>query len=271
MTDIRQTPEYAKYLKERGWIVETADSVNYFIRSIPIVGSIIKIQRPEKLSDKEIKVIKRLSKKYRAFQIIVEPKHDKDVQILTKNGFKQGRSPFLPSKTLILDLTKSENQLRTGLKKDCRYALRRTKNMPLKVVKVGKFRKAWKGAVGLRKHVPSPASLSALSQSFSTPSPLLLTSHNGNAGAIFIIANKSAYYWQAFTSRKGRASLAQYAVVWAGIRWAKKHGAKTFDFEGIYDSRFPNKSWLGFTHFKKAFGGKEKEYPGVFIKNRLPL
>jgi lipid II:glycine glycyltransferase (peptidoglycan interpeptide bridge formation enzyme) len=58
-------------------------------------------------------------------------------------------------------------------------------------------------------------------------------------------------------------------MVWYGILWGKKRGAKMFDFEGIYDSRFPNKSWLGFTHFKKSFGGKEVEYPGCFVKTKL--
>jgi lipid II:glycine glycyltransferase (peptidoglycan interpeptide bridge formation enzyme) len=48
-------------------------------------------------------------------------------------------------------------------------------------------------------------------------------------------------------------------------------GCKIFDFEGIYDSRFPIKSWLGFTHFKKQFGGNEIAYPGCYIKFRLPF
>ena len=33
-------------------------------------------------------------------------------------------------------------------------------------------------------------------------------------------------------------------------------GLKIFDFEGIYDQRFPklNKGWIGFSNFKKGFG-----------------
>lgn len=53
--------------------------------------------------------------------------------------------------------------------------------------------------------------------------------------------------------------------------WAKKRGCKIFDFEGIYDERFPNKSWLGFTHFKKSFGGYEVSYPGTYTKTRLEV
>lgn len=98
-----------------------------------------------------------------------------------------------------------------------------------------------------------------------------MTTNEASAGAIFLLADSIAYYWQAFTSKGGRGKLTQYKIVWEGILWAKKMGAKVFDFEGIYDERFPNKSWLGFTHFKKSFGGYEVEYPGAFIKNRIPL
>ena len=46
-------------------------------------------------------------------------------------------------------------------------------------------------------------------------------------------------------------------------------GAKILDFEGIFDERFPNKKWKGFTHFKKSFAGYEVEYPGAFSKFSL--
>jgi len=89
------------------------------------------------------------------------------------------------------------------------------------------------------------------------------------AGAIFLIGDEISYYWQAFSNNEGRKNFAQYRIVWEGILWAKKQGAKIFDFEGIYDERFPNKNWKGFTHFKKSFGGYEVEYPGAFIKINL--
>jgi lipid II:glycine glycyltransferase (peptidoglycan interpeptide bridge formation enzyme) len=92
-------------------------------------------------------------------------------------------------------------------------------------------------------------------------------------GALFTRPRESkiAYYWQAFTNSEGRTSLSQYSLLYHGILWAKKQGSRVFDFEGIYDPRFPNKSWQGFTHFKKSFGGYEVEYLGTFVKNRLPF
>ena len=87
-----------------------------------------------------------------------------------------------------------------------------------------------------------------------------------DSGGIFLVAGKKGYYWQGFTGDKGRKNLVQYKIVWEGILWAKKLGAKRFDFEGIYDDRFPQKSWAGFSAFKKKFGGEVITYPGAYSK-----
>jgi len=55
MTDIRQTLEYANYLKSNGWIVERINGINYFIKKLPLLGSILKLQRPKEIDFKIIK------------------------------------------------------------------------------------------------------------------------------------------------------------------------------------------------------------------------
>ena len=114
-----------------------------------------------------------------------------------------------------------------------------------------------------------------LQSSFSIHKPIILTSHNVSGritgGAIFTQSlHDYTYYWQGFTNKEGRTSLSQYTLLYQGILWAKKICCRVFDFEGIYDERFPNKSWLGFTHFKKSFGGKEVNFPGCYTKLRFP-
>ena len=91
------------------------------------------------------------------------------------------------------------------------------------------------------------------------------------AGTIVLIAGRVAYYYYAFTAKEGRKTLAQYGLVWEAIRKAKKRGCRIFDFEGIYDKRFPMKPWHGFSHFKKSFSGKEVDYPGCWKKSRFNL
>lgn len=270
MPDIRQTSKYANYLSKIGWTVEKIDNTNIFIRKFSIFGSALKIQRSERL---DLEKLEKLAKKYRAFQIIIEPKNQYIVSSILYRGFKISKNPYLPTKTLELDLTQSEKKLFGRLKKDCRRAIRKNQDLRLMIYDlrdIDKFREAWKKAVGLKRYVPPLSHLEHLKNAFKD-NALFITTENGESGAIFLNAHKKAYYWQAFTNKIGRKKLYQYKILWEGILWSKRHGANIFDFEGIYDERFPNKSWLGFTHFKKSFGGKEKEYPGCFVKNRLPF
>ena len=265
MIDIRQTSKYAKYLRKTGWRVVQLNHVNCFIKNIPIVGSIIKIQRPETIP---LKKIEQLAMTHRAFQVIIEPKNKLDVKFLTANKYKKSKNPFLPTRTLHLDLTKTKDELTRELKKDARRAIRKNNLVSinnLRLKDIEKFRKAWDEAVSKKRYVPPLLHLEALKKTFANKA-LFLMANDSSAGAIFLIGDKIAYYWQAFSSKEGIKSLAQYKIIWEGILKSKATGAKILDFEGIYDERFPNKSWRGFSHFKKSFGGQEIEYPGVFTK-----
>lgn len=282
LLDIRQSVNYAKYLRAQGWIVERIDNINYFIKKIPILGSVLKIQRPKQI---DFETIEKLEKKYRVFQTIIEPDLSSDIhQLTTDYSYKLSKSPFLPSKTIHLSLNKPINDIYRNFSKDCKYSIRKGEGLVTKVYStptdIKKFHGAWRNSVKFKRYVPSLESLLELKKSFPQSKSLFLASHNkvGSiiGGAIFTISshdvsNYIIYYWQGFTNKEGRTSLSQYSLLYQGILWGKKMGCKVFDFEGIYDERFPNKSWLGFTHFKKSFGGTEILYPGCYIKFRLPL
>jgi len=277
MIDIRQSVQYANYLEKEGWIVERFDGVNYFIRKFLIFGSILKLQRPEKI---DFEVIDKLCRKYRVFQVILEPKNEFQTKFLASNGFKLSKSTYLPSKTLQIDLTQSEKTIFQNLKKDARRAIRRGQQ-PLVIdylspAGVRKWREAWRFAVKFDRYVPGVEQLINLRKSFPSDNSLFLASHNITGsiigGVLFTnVSHEVAYYWYGFTNKEGRSSLSQYSLLYQGLLWAKKQGCKIFDFEGIYDPRFPNRSWLGFTHFKKSFGGTEVLYPGCYTKFRLPI
>ena len=288
MLDIRQTANYARYLKSEGWTVERIEGINYFIRKLPLFGSVMKVQRPERI---DFEVIDRLARKHHVFQIIIEPDlgsgirtFEKDHKIMLSHGFKLSKGPFLPSKTLQIDLTQSQKAIFSRFKKDARQAIKRGSGVFIKSYSTPSelkiFREKWKNSVNYKRYVPSEASLVNLRKAFDPQKSLFLASHNINSriigGVIFTISshersNYISYYWQAFTNKEGRSSLSQYSLLWNGILWAKKQGCKLFDFEGIYDPRFPNRSWLGFTHFKRSFGGSEVDFPGCYTKFRFPL
>lgn len=268
--DVRQSPKYAKYLEFSGWIVKKIAGCFVFIRRLtPLPVSIIKIQRPETIPFDEIP---KLVKKYHAFVVYIEPLTVTQQPLFTKHGLHLSKSPFLPTKTIRLDLTQPEEKILAEMAKDARYGIRKAKQGHIKTLKVQdleKFRQFWKKSAGWQRWVPSLKSLQLLKKAFAKNALFLLAPNLG--GTIILTAGNVSYYYQAFTSREGRKKFAQYLLVWEAIKKAKKMGCQIFDFEGIYDERFPNKSWKGFSHFKKSFGGKEIEFPGCFLKYCFPF
>ncbi len=268
LTDLRQTSEYSKFLNQIGWTVEHIDGIFFYIKRIPILGSAIKLQRTSTIP---FETVEKLIKKYRVFQIIIEPINKNLTSALVANGFRITSTSYLPTKTLQIDITQSIKEINEQMKKDARYSLRKSDNQKIVVVKsIPKFRKDWFAVVGHKRHVLPLSHMQAFKKSFKD-NMLLLQNADGTAGAMFLLTKDTAYYWIGYTGEDARKTLVQYQLIWNGILWAKKKKAKRFDFEGIYDPRFPHSGWMGFTHFKKGFGGKEVEYPGCFVKWRVPF
>lgn len=274
MLDVRQTLAYANYLKEIGWIVERINGINFFVRKFPIIGSVIKIQRPERI---DFSTIDALSKKHRAFQIIIEPKSSNQVLSLATYNYKLLKSPFLPSKTLHIDLTKNEERLLKDVHHKTRYNARKRMGDKLQIVNskdIQLFIKFWHKCANERGDILShKRTITSLYKAFSKSSNIIMAVHlNELVAAVFIVVTKdTTYYMYAAANKEGKKLFAPTLVAWEAIKTAKNKGCKVFDFEGIYDERFPLKSWRGFTRFKKSFGGTEVEYPGAFAKYRLPI
>jgi lipid II:glycine glycyltransferase (peptidoglycan interpeptide bridge formation enzyme) len=265
--DLRQTKEFAQYMKLSGWQVEKVKDRYVYLRQLPFLPPLImKVQYPNPPIPFE--GIEKLVKKNKPFQIQIQPlKKEKGFK---KYGYQLSRSGGHVTKTLQIDLSQSEEKILAQMKKDARYSIRKAEKEKLQIVEVldlEKFQQIWRKSVGWRKYVPSLKTFKRFKKAFDPKAIFLLA--NDLAGTVILIGNKTAYYYYAFTSKEGRKKQAQYLLVWQVIKLAQKRNCQIFDFEGIYDQRFPNKSWQGFSHFKKSFGGKEVKYPGVFVKSRL--
>ncbi len=122
MIDLRQTTQYTKYMQGLGWIVFGKPGNFAYIKKLPFVGHFIKFQRP---SSADSSFIKQLIIKYKPFQVVVEPSNKYQVSIVKNLGFKQSKSYFVPSKTIQVDLTKSENQLMNEMHYKTRYNIKK--------------------------------------------------------------------------------------------------------------------------------------------------
>jgi len=275
MEDLRQAKEYAKYMEGLGWRVEEG----VFVKKLGLIPwSFIKFQRPS--WPIEFEKVDRLAKKHRVIQIKIEPNCLKDKKIereFIKRGYNKDKSAMLPTKTIWLDLKKSESQLLKEMHYKTRYNIRKNQGLKIEVVRGDKIKdellkkfyeiyrknakkqKFW--GLGFKQ-------LKNLLEAFGKKGYLLWVKDLG--GLMLLIHDKAVYYSHNAVSDEGRKKFVASLLVWETMRLGKKLGCQRFDFEGISDERFKmTKKWAGFSRFKKSFGGKEVEYIGCFSKWRF--
>ena len=270
MTDLRQSPQYAKYLEIMGWKVEKVNNTFIYLKKLAILGWFAKIQRPLVLSDE---IINFIEKKYHPFQFSVEPRNKKQISIL--ENFKLSKSPSLPTKTRVLSLTKSHSEILSNFSPKTRYNTQLAQKRKIKIIEsknILDFTNFWRKNFERKRFLvmSQQKNIIAMQKAFTKNSHILLAKKGNNTIAVLFILffARNAYYMYAASNNEGRSNFAPTLLTWHAILLAKKSGCKIFDFDGIYDERFPIKSWQGFTKFKKGFGGKEIEYPGNFIKTK---
>jgi hypothetical protein len=92
-------------------------------------------------------------------------------------GYKKTKAAYLPTKTLVLDLRKSEEEILRGMRKETRRTINKyqitSKLAPsasnvklLKSENAEEFRRKWKRAVVWRRYVMSERDLFALKKNF---------------------------------------------------------------------------------------------------------
>lgn len=186
--------------------------------------------------------------------------------------FKLSNWPLLGTKTLRVDLRPSEEEIVKSFKKDCRYTLKKLliSNYLISNDQFDKFYEIWKRSARRKKlWIPPVKDYWALVKAFGKKCFCLTI--GDQAGAVILTHKKTAFYYYAGATAEGTRLDYPYLVVWEAMKEAKKRRCKVWDFEGIFDKRWPNKGWVGFSHFKKSFGGKEIEFPGSFEKWRWPF
>jgi len=291
--DLRQSDEWSRYICRLGWGVEKVGEAKVFIRKLPLIGSVGKIQRPSVIPP--VEEIDRIAKEHRVLFIKLEPSlqqfnnfsslRSERFAFSESNTIQQFESdnwPLLPSRTIWVDLQPDEDKIFANFSKDARYSIRKTQKVGVAVVC-----KAWPfldlhifyelfRETGSRKQfwVPPEANLKAKVEAFKNKSALILAYHNEEpvAGALILFHDRVAYYHHAASNLRGRKLLAPYLIVWEAIKLSKKRGCHTLDLEGIFDPRY--KIYRRFRKigiFKSKFGGKEIEYPGSFIRYYNPI
>ncbi len=301
--EIQQSPLYAQYVTKLGWKVVRHQGFNIFIKRFPFYGGLAKIQRITKLL--QLDTLIPLLKEHRVRRIIVEPdtnvtqgNFDRWASELSKD-FAITKTPYLPTKTIHIDLKPSENDIFHNFSEAKRRAVRRAQKNNLRIyessnigdlIKIKNKSAGFLGFIttyGIDKLWPifapdHAAILLASTSNVIARSPAerddAATSHrmrlllrqladrNDNrvvGGILLLFWDSIAYYWIAGATRKGKKLFAPTLLVWEALRLSKKRGCKQFDFVGVWDERSPKQfhEWKGFTKFKEGFGGSSLYYP----------
>lgn len=270
--ELQQSPLYETYIKKLHWQVERVDGVNMFIKRFPLFGGFAKMQRFKTFPD--INHLLPIFKTYRVRRLVLEASASIDESSL-KNYAQSLRpyvylvtSPYIPTKTIRIDLTKTEDELFASLSQAKRRAVRKAIKNNVVVVEsdqIADLIAVKSKAAGMLGWITTIGAKQLWEAFRPNNATTLLAYHNHTlvAGIFLLFWEDVAYYWIAGGTKAGKSVAAPTLLAWEAIKRSKQRGMKLFDFVGVWDERFPreNRDWLGFTRFKEEFGGVPLYYP----------
>ena len=179
-----------------------------------------------------------------------------------------------PQCTALIDLTRSEEELRHDLSASTRYNINAGERKGIKVregkrSEINVFLKFLEETAA-RKKLILPKEANYHAKQFATLNgegimKLFVAERVSQPLVVSLVVfyADTAYYLHAANSSEQPKLRASYSLVWQTILESKKACLKKFDFWGIAPTDDPNHSWAGVTSFKLSFGSKRECYePG---------
>lgn len=273
--ELQQSPIYKTYIEHLGWTVVVLDAVQIFIKRIPLYGVLAKIQRPEQLP--YIPKLVPLLKSYHVQKVVIEPTHQTDPDDLTayirtlSSFFTVQHTIFLPTKTIRIDLTRSEDAIFKSFTQAKRRAVRKAQKNHIVITKSNSIQtlcSVKNKSAGMFGSITT-SGIDILWNTFPNANKCILLAYKTIpqrqlvGGILLLFWDTLAYYWIAGATKEGKKLFAPTLLVWEAIKISKLQKMITFDFVGVFDERTPKqfKSWKGFTKFKEGFGGEALYYP----------
>ncbi len=273
----QQSTLYAKYMMALKWTVIEIDGIHIFLKRFPLFGGIAKIHRPQKLPNAQ-KLIPILQS-HKIKTLVIEPIATQNQQELNQwclslaRYVKVNTAPYLPTKTIRIDVTPKEDEIFHSFSEAKRRAVRRATKLNVSIkqsTSIDDLIRIKNKSSGLFGFITTTG-IKKLWPIFAPQHSAILLAYSGDeliGGVLLLFWDTIAYYWIAGATKKGKKLYAPTLLVWEALKLSKKHGAKLFDLVGVWDERIPkqNTDWKGFTKFKEGFGGKTLYYPLVLNK-----
>ena len=205
-----------------------------------------------------------------------------DMIALSKTDVRKTKMDVQPPDTVVLDITKTEEQILSAMKSKWRYNVRYAQKhgVTVRAVKadsldfekdLASFYRLYKTTAsrdGIGIH-PLSYYRDLLERGADSPSAsvtLYIASHEGEdlAAIITLFCEDEAVYLYGCSGNEKRNLMPNYLIQWTAICDAKKSGCKAYDFYGIPPTDDPKHPMHGLYLFKTGWGGSEIHRPGSF-------
>ena len=188
---------------------------------------------------------------------------------LQSSGLRKAPMHLHAEHTTILDLTKPEDTLLEGMRRQTRYEVKRATKQGIVV--------SWSNSAKVLDEFFSVQAETAQRQGFIPPSKSFLDAQRQAFGdalriyraekdgkllnlALIVFYGEEADYHEAASTPESRSYAGAYAIQWQVIRDAKQKGISRYNFWGIAYSSDPSHRYAGVTTFKRGFGGDDVTY-----------
>ena len=227
----------------------------------------------EELKNQVFRKIKEMAKKEKCVfvrirpQLFASPEH---LKILADLGTRKSPMHLAAEHTILIDLTKTENELLSNARRQTRYEIRRAEKLGVKVEKTNsreifeEFRNAQAETAKRQGFIPPDLkTLLAEREAFSDNIEIYTAkTAEGEkiAYGMIIKDGKEGDYYEAASTELNRKLPGAYALLWQVMKDLKKDGYERFNLWGIAPPGQKNHRYAGVTTFKTGFGGEVVEY-----------
>lgn len=196
--------------------------------------------------------------------------HSNQLDLLSGLGLRKAPMHLHAEHTIILDLTKSEEQLLADMRRQTRYEVRRSRKMEIKV--------DWSNTEEIFQEFQQVQAATAARQGFVPPDLKVLLAEREAFGqnarlyvartdagepiayGLILMDGVEAAYFEAASTELNHRLPGAYALQWQVIRDLKQLGIKRYNLWGIAPPNQPEHRYAKVTTFKKGFGGEVVEY-----------
>ncbi|MDR3298264.1 MAG: peptidoglycan bridge formation glycyltransferase FemA/FemB family protein [Candidatus Nomurabacteria bacterium] len=216
--------------------------------------------------------LRELAEKERCVFVRMRPNiedNGKNRKIFGQSGLSVSPMHLHAEHTVMIDLTKSEDELLAAMRRQTRYEVKRADRLGIRVdydtsdKAFREFYEVQKETALRQKFITSSEEfILAQREVFGEEARIYRAEMNGEILALGLILMQApeAIYHEAASTELGRKYPGAYALQWRVTRDAKAMGLKRYNLFGIAPPNTKNHRYAGVTTFKMGFGGEAVSY-----------